>query len=156
MIIRSARKTDAPQIVKIWLDLFVQHAGYKDPYYNKLAKNGKKAFEKFIKKSMTEKQKIVTVAEDKNKLVGYAFGRIEKRPPIFPTSREAMLADLGVDSAYRSKGIGHTLIKDFCRRSKAKGATLVILDVHEKNPRAVKFYAREGFRPHLIRMVKKI
>jgi GNAT superfamily N-acetyltransferase len=53
-----------------------------------------------------------------------------------------------VDPAFRSQRIGHKVVQDVKRRARAQGVHMLKLAVLNANPRAVKFWLREGFKYH--------
>ncbi|MGC3940225.1 GNAT family N-acetyltransferase [Roseobacter sp. EG26] len=53
-----------------------------------------------------------------------------------------------LDPAYRGSGIGHNVVQLIKTRARKAGMTMLKLAVLESNPRALHFWAREGFVPH--------
>ena len=155
MKIRAAKPSDAKQITSIWHDMLIQHAAYKDPYFSRLAKDCDKVYIKFMKKSAKSQKRIVIVAEDGDKMVGFAQGEVSKKPPIFAGEEKiSMLEDVAVKKGHRGGGVGTALVREFSKMSKAKGARTMQLDVHVQNPRALRLYRRLGFKPRMIKLIK--
>lgn len=53
-----------------------------------------------------------------------------------------------MDPAFRGQGIGHTIVSDIKARASDANAATIKLAVLTANPRAVKFWKREGFVHH--------
>jgi ribosomal-protein-alanine N-acetyltransferase len=56
------------------------------------------------------------------------------------------LANIAVDPALHSRGIGRMLVSEFCRRLRRDHKRQMLLDVRPSNRRAVEFYKRLGFQ----------
>lgn len=98
------------------------------------------------------------VAESSGQIVGFAFGLIQLTPP-FPVFRSRTmfaLQEIGVDPAFRSQGIGTSLL-DFCAAwAQEREAEEIQLNVYSASPRAVAFYRRHGFEIRSMRMTRSL
>jgi ribosomal protein S18 acetylase RimI-like enzyme len=63
-----------------------------------------------------------------------------------PTPAEFYVGHLGVDPAFRGRGIGEALIAHLLTLGRQAGAHTAVLDVSVENPRAQALYERMGFR----------
>ena len=89
---------------------------------------------------------IVLLAEDAGgALAGYLHILPSPVPPCVSDASALELKRLYVDPARHSLGLGKRLLDDGIVRARATGAAALWLGVWEKNFRAQKFYAREGF-----------
>jgi ribosomal protein S18 acetylase RimI-like enzyme len=61
-----------------------------------------------------------------------------------PRENEMYLSNFGVNSNYRSKGIGTVMLNKKIAEAKNMGYKKFILDVSDKNPRAEALYKRMG------------
>ena len=52
---------------------------------------------------------------------------------------------IGVNVEHRCQGIGEELLKSLAEKLRGKGIEKLILDVHQQNVKAIKFYKRLGF-----------
>jgi glucosamine-phosphate N-acetyltransferase len=84
----------------------------------------------------------IIIAKCDNKIVGTATVLIEPKI-IHNLSKVAHIEDVVVDTEYRSKGIGKTLIKKVIDISREFGCYKVILDCSSKN---IEFYEKMGFK----------
>jgi ribosomal-protein-alanine N-acetyltransferase len=72
------------------------------------------------------------------KVVGYVQG--DTRGPM------TTIEDLAVAKNYQGKGIGKQLIRSELEALEARGAKMVIAEVHYQNAQAIPFYYKQGFR----------
>jgi ribosomal-protein-alanine N-acetyltransferase len=78
---------------------------------------------------------------------GFIIGRITLGNSDY-LSFEAEIYNIGVDSRFRSLGIGKKLLAAFVERCKIAKASRIWLDVRSSNRNAISFYERNGFTPH--------
>ena len=85
----------------------------------------------------------VTIAEDANVILGACLTLLT-----YSTWRDAKglyVVDLFIDGKARNQGIGVMLLREAARRSRAKGARFIKLEVYDTNVGAARFYERLGF-----------
>jgi GNAT superfamily N-acetyltransferase len=162
MIIREAKKGDLEQVY----GLFLQLAEVEDKAAKKVGRfafkirTKKKSFERSVKKEMLKdfanRKYIYLVAEIDGKLVGYALGSYKKDVNIyFETSIRGKAHALVVDKKYRGKGVAKALIKKREEWFKSKKCEYVFLTVFATNP-AVGFHEKQGYKPYVLEMGKKL
>jgi len=140
--IKRADKVDIDNIVNLRNALDIYHrkfdkllnTDFKRKQYNK----------RLIKSKIKSKNAILLVALDKNKIIGYALGWIEKRPA--HAFRIGYFCDIFIIRNYRNKGIGKKLIKGLMNWFKSKKIKYVTLDVYSKNKTAIKAFYSIGFK----------
>lgn len=98
---------------------------------------------------------IVLVAEQDNRVVGYAYGRLEERD--WNALRDACGAfhDLWVDEHARRTGAGRRLAESMIQRLGALGAPRIVLGTASKNSAAQRLFATLGWRPTMIEMCRE-
>ncbi len=79
------------------------------------------------------------VAECEGRVVGYSVGVVEGR-------EKGHLMSIAVDEAYRGRGLGRALIREFESRVRAAGASKVILEVSVKNRVAISLYKKLNYK----------
>jgi diamine N-acetyltransferase len=91
---------------------------------------------------------IVLIAEEPRTgtIMGYLHIVRSEAPSCVEGEGLVELKRLYVDSAGHGRGIGKRLLDDGIVRARAAGARAVWLGVWERNPRAQRFYEKEGFR----------
>ena len=92
----------------------------------------------------------------RDRILGYAYGRLEGRD--WNTLRDAcgVGVDLVVDEEARGKGIGRRLVDAMVARLAEKGAPRVVIDVAAGNRRAQSFFETIGFRRTMIEMAREV
>lgn len=93
------------------------------------------------------------VAETDEKVVGFLFYQLVHIENDNQVSRNVMFIDsMGVDEAYRSRGIGHELFEYVKGIKQEKNIDKIELQVNAKNVRAREMYEQCGFKKKAIIM----
>ena len=150
--IREADKIDINNIVNLRNELDIYHRKF-DKLLNTDFKR-KRYNRQLIKSKIRSKNAVLLVALDKNKMIGYALGWIEKKSPY--TFRKGYFCDLFIVRNYRNKGIGKKLIKELINWFKSKKIKYVALDVYSKNKTAIKAFYSVGFKELSRHMMMRI
>lgn len=87
------------------------------------------------------------LAEAEGKIAGYAQLRDAPVPASVTTAKPIELLRFYVDRAWHGQGVARLLMNEVVATARARGAESIWLCVWQKNPRAIAFYAREGFLP---------
>ncbi len=90
------------------------------------------------------------------KVVGYAYGRIEPRDWNSLRDRCGVGIDLIVEPAARGRGLGRRLVDELVRRLGEKGAPRVVIQVAARNEGARGVFAGLGFRPTMLEMTIEV
>lgn len=85
------------------------------------------------------------LAESEGEVVGYARLKFAEAPAAVQGARPMEIARLYARRNWIGHGIGATLMRAAFTEAQAAGCDVVWLDVWERNPRAIAFYARWGF-----------
>lgn len=86
------------------------------------------------------------VAEADNRVVGFILGRAGELEFGLPGS-VGWIEIIGVDPAYRGRGIGRQLVQRFLESAEEHGIESVFTLVDHSNPEIVAFFSRQGFLP---------
>jgi len=138
MIIRQAKKSDKKEVIKLHI---------------KLARSSMK-FDKLIiptrigcniLNDFEKNDAIILVAEDKGKLIGFAYGTIKKVKHL-SIGRMGHFNDCYIEKAYRRKGIARKLTKQLMNWYKIKKIKYVDVYVDSKNTTGLKTWTCLGFR----------
>ena len=147
MIIRNASQKDIGEILKLnkkWIK-------EKSSIGAELEK------ESDLRESI--KHKLLFVAEENKKLIGYLLCYVNKADAnwkIFSIKKNQeyiKLDALYVDKNFRKRGIGKLLMKEFLKENSNK-KTFLFAD-NKKLERLVKFYAKFNFKPVYVAMLRK-
>ena len=85
------------------------------------------------------------LAEDVDRLAGYAQVRPGAPPPCVAASGSLELWRFYVGQAWHGRGVAQTLMATTVAAARARGARTLWLGVWERNPRAQAFYRKVGF-----------
>lgn len=103
----------------------------------------------YLKRRIRGRKGVCFVAEADGKLVGYTTGglaSVEKWRPV----KRSELDNLFVADGYRNNGVGPKLIVAFREWSQKKGVDRIFLLAVAQNKDALRFYEKNGFKPHLV------
>jgi diamine N-acetyltransferase len=90
---------------------------------------------------------ITILAESTGALIGYAQIRVsEHLPECMRTPLPRELWRFYVDYPYHGRGVANALMSASWEAARELGGESLWLSVWERNPRAIAFYARQGFR----------
>ncbi len=121
-MLRTMKIDDLDLVVQIWLECNRQaHSFIEADYWEK----NKEKVRKMLPLSL------IKVAEIESDIVG------------FIGMNETKIEGLFVNSNFQSRGIGHSLIEWAKTRNE-----VLMLNVYQKNQRALEFYLKEGFVIH--------
>ncbi|MCX6772116.1 MAG: GNAT family N-acetyltransferase [Candidatus Micrarchaeota archaeon] len=91
------------------------------------------------------------VAEEKGQLVGAIFGNRK----ITYVSKTAEIPSLFISKRFQGKGIGKALLKACLSAMKKKGIQSVSLTVRSNDRRAQNLYAKAGFKPFRLMLLRR-
>lgn len=118
--VENFKGEDLSDILKLERELF------KEPYS-----------EETLRKELKLPFSVGLTAKLNGKLVGYCLGWL--------IGESCEVHRIGVKKEFQGKGIGGKLLKELIKLSKERGVKQVILEVNEKNHRAISLYKRFGF-----------
>lgn len=149
MKIRKAKQQDIDQLTKYGNILLKQHSDL-DPYFTPI-ENADKTYRKFLETSLNSEDKILLVAEDNGKLLGYAVAEIQTRSPIFKISKNGYINDVFVLEEFRKLGVASKLLVEIKNWFKAKDVKYIELAVLANNEIGKKTWAKFGFEAYEIK-----
>lgn len=88
--------------------------------------------------------------------IGYVYGRVEPRDWNMLLDRHAALHDVLVAETARHHGVAEALVEAFAARARALGAPRIVLHTAVANERAQRLFARLGFRPTMLEMMREL
>ncbi len=140
--LRTANKNDVEILQGLNNELFIDNQKYDDDMVMNWStgEKGKNYFTRII----NNKQAFCSIAEVKGRAVGYIS--CEKKEESSRKSRYFEIANMGVISEYRSKGVGTLLIKKAKEWAKKNGYQRLFVNSYFKNHKAIAFYKRNGFK----------
>ena len=145
-LIRPARIGDLAAIIGLWRELQNINAAF-DP---RLTLNSEAAdwFVNYLEEQLDNTSAAVVVAEKDERVVGYTFGQVMRRPTLL-SGDCGYIADICVQSDARGQGIGRSLHGWLRAWFVAQGITAVELQVVRANPASQAFWRKMGYNDFL-------
>lgn len=98
----------------------------------------------------------VFVAEEENKIVGYAAGEIRELPVWRKKSKAAELVEIFLLNGYRGQGIGSEFLEKFIEWCKGKGVERIKIEASFGNADGIRFYKKHGFHEQEMVLEKEL
>jgi ribosomal protein S18 acetylase RimI-like enzyme len=144
--IRSATQADVAELVEIGMRTFEDtYAHANDP--SELAVHIAESYtEPVIAGALRDPNVSYLVAEAAGRIIGFAKIVVESREDGIDAARPAELNQLYVEADQHGRGVGRALLDACTERARQVGCDVLWLGVWERNPKAIGFYERLGFR----------
>ena len=152
--LRKAKQADVDAILDIWCELMDFHEQF-DPTF-KRARNGHKAFGKYLSSQITSRKAIVLLAVEDGKIQGYLLAHTAEKPPVFAARKYGMITDLAVTEANRRGGIGTKLYEESIEWFKSKKIERIELGVTTSNPVSYAFWSKLGYKAYYSKLYRNI
>jgi RimJ/RimL family protein N-acetyltransferase len=155
VIVRPALRSDLPALARLGAALARTHHDM-DPDRFFLADSLEEGYAWWLGKESRNQEAVVLAAvrraRGRERVVGYAYGRLEPRD--WNTLREkcGVGIDLMVEPRARGRGIGRRLVAELLARLAGKGAPRIVIQVAWRNRSAQRVFAHLGFRPTMLEM----
>jgi len=159
--IRSLQKSDEKQLSDLTIQFHKKYQRGKIVLRKLLPlieyKDYEKRLQQDVKKYMKldPREAIIFVAEDEKELIGYIYGRLEKRSKMV-INKCGIIEDWFVKEKYRGKGIGEMLWDKLIRWFKNKKCNCLKTDAYLTNKLAINIYHKLGFIDEKIVMWKRL
>jgi ribosomal protein S18 acetylase RimI-like enzyme len=149
--VRAATAADLPILGKLAAELVRFHHGI-DPDRFFLPSGVEEGYRRWLGGEIENAEAIVLVAELDGEVVGYVYGRLEKRDFNMLLSAHAALHDVLVIDRARRTGAGEALVRAFADRARDRGVPRVVLHTASSNARAQALFRKLGFRDTMLEM----
>jgi RimJ/RimL family protein N-acetyltransferase len=160
IVVREAEKDDLPALARLGAGLSRMHHRL-DPRRFFVVPDMETGYAWWLGKERRNPAAVVLAAVRRGRggverVVGYAYGRLEPRD--WNSLRDAcgVGVDLVVVPGVRGRGVGRALVEALCQALAARGAPRVVIEVAARNPRAQAVFARLGFRPTLLELTREL
>ena len=110
----------------------------------------------WLGKELVNPRAVLLVAARRGRVIGYAYGRVEKRDWNTLRDRCAVGVDLWVEPRARRAGVGRRLVEALVERFAARGEPRLVLQVAAENERALKVFAGMGFRRTVVELAREL
>ena len=144
--IRSATEHDVAALVDLGAQTFRDTYGHANDPAELAAHIAESYHEPVISAALRDPNVTYLVADDAGRIVGFAKLVVGSTEEGIEARRPAELNQLYVDSSQHGRGLGRALLDACADRARAEGCDVLWLGVWERNPNAIGFYERLGFR----------
>ena len=143
-VIRKGRVGDVERLVELWKELVDHHKNF-DRGYSEFVPDVEKVQAEFYARTIRSRRSVMLVAEEDGAIIGFLFGSIASRPPVFKIQKHAFIGDILVTAKHRRMGIGKLLVDEFESWAKGQGAEFMTLAVYPENGAGMAFWEDMGF-----------
>lgn len=154
IVIRSCKLPDLPGVARLAARLVREHHAM-DPARFMIFDNIEEGYAAYLGGEIKKKNAVVLVAVKGDRVVGYAYGRMEPRDWNALRDRCGALHDVYVDEGDRQAGIGAALVEQTVKRLVALGAPRVVLMTATQNLKAQRLFESLGFRTTMLEMTRE-
>lgn len=140
MKIRKVKKEDLSQYLKLKEKGLKEYSEISHRKFPVDIKEIKKEFY-FIEK-YPKKNRFLFISEENGIIQGFLVGTLLT----YSFQKTGYVDDLFVEKDFRNKSVARSLIKEFIKVTKKKGARKFRLGVDIKNKKAIKLYEKMGFK----------
>lgn len=149
--IRQATRADLPEIAKLAGALVRQHLGF-DAKRFLFIEDPEAGYVWWFGKELLNEQALLLCATLDERIVGYAYARLEPKDWNALLDAHGALHDILVDEGARGQGIGKLLLQRVLAELRERGAPRVVLHTAVQNTAAQKLFESAGFRRTMIEM----
>jgi ribosomal protein S18 acetylase RimI-like enzyme len=149
VVIRDGRVKDSEAVLPVWTEFMEYHKKISALDFEMLDQAWE-MWKKYYERHVRSRLRKAIVAEQDGDIVGFLLGEIQKRPPIFTTSRQAYVDSIGVLESKRNQGIGTRMLRAFEKWAKEKGMPYIMLNVVVENVPAIACYEKNGFKTGIL------
>ncbi len=100
-----------------------------------------------LRQELDRPERAVLAVREGDAWVGYAVVECTPAPPCVRAQRPVEIARFYVTAAWHGRGLAAPLMAAALDEAQRQGGDMAWLSVWEQNPRAIQFYARQGFAP---------
>lgn len=150
-LVRRATSDDLGTLGKLAADLVRFHHAI-DPERFFLPTGVEEGYRRWLGTEIQSPEAIVLVAELDGAIVGYVYGRLEKRDFNMLLAQHAALHDVLVVESARRSHAAEALVRRFAELAAEHGTPRVVLHTATSNERAQALFRKIGFRPTMLEM----
>ena len=148
-MIREGRIKDAESTLPVWDQLMEYHRKIS-AFDFEMVDDARDMWVQYFKRSVRSRIRKAIVAERDGEIVGFLLGEIQKRPPVFVTTRQAYVNSISVLDRYRRQGVGTMMLNSFAEWAKERAMPYIMLSVAVENIDARHLYEKHGFYPMMV------
>lgn len=146
LVVRRATVADAARIAAFGARTFEEAFGAENTPEDMAAYMSKAFDVGAIAAELGDSRVTCLVGEIDGRLAAYAMVRTGAAPPSVDNHAPLELARFYVDRPFHGSGVARAMMEACDAEARRRGARTLWLGVFEKNPRAIRFYEKCGFR----------
>jgi len=155
MLVRPARSDDLPAVARLAAALVRMHH-HLDPQRFMLIEPVEDGYQWFFTRELKRDAARILVAEDDDRILGYAYATLEERDWNDLLDACGKLNDLYVDAAARRRGVARALVDATFAWFRERKAPRVVLLSAWQNADAHAFFEALGFRRTMLEMTAEL
>jgi GNAT superfamily N-acetyltransferase len=161
VIIAVAAEKHIPDICRLWLEFIKYHTDLDatiapgEEFFKKGLESTSGFETEFLRPAMASEKRLVQVAVEGNKAVGYSVAEIQDCPNS-EIKQCGVINHLHVTPGSRRRGTGKKLYDETIKWFRSKDIKVVQLQLLAKNPLARTFWRKEGFEDYQYTWIKRI
>ena len=152
-VVRPAREQDIASIAPLAGQLVRMHHAV-DPHRFFLPERVEEGYAWWLGRELARDGAVVLVAEDGDRITGYAYGTREERDWNMLLDEHAAIHDVFVAADARGSGTGQKLVTAMVEALQALGAPVIVLSTMVSNEAAQRLFAACGFRATMVEMTR--
>ncbi len=155
-LLRDARPADLPALARMGSRLAREHHALDPARFFLPEEPIEEGYAWWLGKELVNPRAVILVAGSRGRVLGYAYGRIERRDWNTLRDRCAVGVDLWVEPRARRHGVGRRLVEALVERFEARGEPRLVIQVAAGNGRARRIFAGMGFRETVVEMAREL
>ncbi len=155
-LLRDARPGDLAALARMGARLAREHHAMDPARFFLPEEPIEKGYAWWLGKELVNPRASILVAARRGRVIGYAYGRIERRDWNTLRERCAVGVDLWVEPRARRGGVGRALLDALLQRFAEKGQPRLVIHVAAANRLARRVFAGLEFRETLVEMAHEL
>jgi ribosomal protein S18 acetylase RimI-like enzyme len=155
VIIRTAQPQDEAALGRLGALLVSVHHAFDADRFIAPGAGTQRSYGRFLASQLDQPDAIVLVAEDGDRMLGYAYAGLEGRDWMALRGAAGVIYDIIVEPDRRREGIARILLRAMFEALASRGAPRVVLFTATHNEAAQRLFAAAGFRSTMIEMTRE-
>ena len=156
VIVREACAADLPAMARMGARLAREHHRLDPARFFLPEEPIEDGYAWWLGKELVNPRVVLLLAARRGRVVGYVYGRVEKRDWNTLRERCAVGVDLWVEPRARRAGLGRRLVEALAERFAARGEPRLVIQVAAENALALQAFAGMGFRRTVVELAREL
>jgi ribosomal protein S18 acetylase RimI-like enzyme len=155
-LLRDARPADLAALARMGARLAREHHTMDPARFFLPEEPIESGYAWWLGKELVNPRAAILVAVRRGRVLGYAYGRVERRDWNTLRERCAVGVDLWVEPRARRGGVGRALVDALAQRFASKGQPRLVIQVAARNALARRIFSGTGFRETVVEMAREL